>query len=273
MAALGMAGTLTAGSALAQAQGLLEQALVVQAGAFAVGTGLKANLNGQSSRNPEVDFDEAFGTDARASRARLGALWRITPHHQLRFGTFSHGQTRSKVIDRDFHWGNYTFKANASVESQVKVQVYELAYEYAFLRRPDLEVAASIGVHSQRLSTRLTGQATIAGSGGGGGAVTKQTQSNAVSAPLPMIGLRANWAVAPQWLLEGRVQALQANVGDVDGHWNEARLGATWMFHRNFGLGLAYSRFQTRLDIDRARFDGSMAFGYRGLQTYLTGAF
>lgn len=270
--ALVVAGTLATGSAFAQAQGLLEQSFVVQGGVFVVGTGLKGTLNGQSTRNPEVDFDQAFGTVADASRGQLGVLWRISPHHQVRFGTFNHGRTITKVIDRDIQWGNYTFKANSGVESQVKVDVYELSYEYAFLSRPDLEVAATLGIHDQHLSTRLTGQASVTGSGAGG-TVTKQTQANSVSAPLPMVGVRAGWVVAPQWLLEGSVQALKAKVGDVDGTWSAMRVGATWMFHRHFGLGLAYSRFGTRVDVDRSRFDGSLAFRYQGMQAYLTGAF
>ena len=55
-----------AGPALAQAttpaQALLANNWVFNLGGFVVNSDLKANLNGQSTQNPEVDFDETVAT-------------------------------------------------------------------------------------------------------------------------------------------------------------------------------------------------------------------
>lgn len=262
---------LSTNSAFAQAQGLLDNAVVIDASAFVISTSVKGNLNGQSVRNPEINFSEVFGTTGRDASPRIDALWRINPHHHLRFTTFEHGRSGSKVLDRDIQWGDYTFKANAKIASELKVQVYELAYEYAFLRRRDYELSASVGVHDQRLSARVSGNATKAATDGG--MATLQTQSNSVSAPLPTIGLRAGWVVSPQWYLEGRLQTFGLRVNDTRGHWTEMRLGATWMFHPAFGMGLGYNRFNTQLELSKTRFDGNLKFGYQGIQAYLTGTF
>jgi len=257
--------------AFAQAQGLLDNAVVVDAGAFVISTSIKGNLNGQSVRNPEINFGEVFGTAGHDASPRIDALWRINPHHHLRFTTFAHGRSGSKVIDRDIQWGDHTFKADAKVTSELKVQVYELAYEYAFLRGRDHEVSASVGIHDQRMSARVSGSAIHAAADGG--MATLQTQSNSVSAPLPMIGVRAGWVVSPQWYVEGRLQTFGLRAGDTRGHWTEMRLGATWMFHPAFGLGLGYNRFNTQLELSKTRFDGNLKFGYQGIQASLTGTF
>lgn len=258
-------------SAFGQAQGLLDNAVVVDVGAFGVSTGVRANLNSQSVRNPEINFSEVLGTSGHDARPRIDALWRVSPHHHLRFTTFEHGRSASKVIDRDIQWGDNTFKANAKVASELKVQVYELAYEYAVLRGRDHEISASLGIHDQRLSTRVSGSAIRAATDGG--MATLQTQSNAVSAPLPTFGVRAGWVVAPQWYVEGRLQTFGLRVNDTRGHWTEMRLGATWMFHPAFGLGIGYNRFNTQLELTKTSFDGNLRFGYQGMQAYLTGTF
>jgi long-subunit fatty acid transport protein len=50
-------------------------------------------------------------------------------------------------------------------------------------------------------------------------------------------------------------------------------LGATWMFHRNYGLGLGYNYFTSNLDVAKSDFNGQLKLGYSGVQAYLTGTF
>jgi hypothetical protein len=45
------------------------------------------------------------------------------------------------------------------------------------------------------------------------------------------------------------------------------------MFHRNYGVGLGYDRFATRVDVSKNDFDGRLKTSYSGLQAYLTGTF
>ena len=36
------------------------------------------------------------------------------------------------------------------------------------------------------------------------------------------------------------------------GYWTDLRVGATWMFSRNFGVGLGYNWFGTRVDVEKS---------------------
>ena len=274
LAAVGLLGAAASTTAFAQAQGLLDNPFVFNLGVFVLGTDVKGNLNGTASgSNQQVDFDRDFGKAGDASRARVDALWRINPKHHLRFLYFDNDSTRNRVIDRDIAWGDYTFKAGGNVETKVKYEVYELAYEYAFMRTPTYEVAASFGIHNEHFNTRLTGNATITDANGNVSAASASTESNSVSAPLPVIGLRGGWVVAPQWYLDGQVQLFKVNVNGIDGNWTDLRLGGTWMFSKNFGVGLGYNRFYTHVDVNKSNFNGNLKFGYQGVQAYLTGTF
>ena len=264
------------GSAHAQmspAQAVLNNTFVGSLGGFIVTTDTTARLNGSSSTNPDIDFDQTFGNANDSTRVRADALWRITPTHHLRFLYFDNRTTRSRTIDRNVQWGDYTFQAGGLVEAETKFRIYELAYEYAFLRQPDFELSGTFGVHYMDLKTRLSGNATITNGQGGVSAAGSVTKESSVPLPLPVVGLRAGWAVAPQWYLEGQGQFFKANIGDYDGRITDLRASATWMFSPGFGVGLGYNKFITKVDVDKTSFNGAARLSYSGLQLFVTGTF
>jgi len=273
-----LAGALLDATSLAQAQltpaqALLQDKFVLNLGGFILGTDVTAHLNGSSSTNPDIDFDQTFGKGGDATRVRADALWRFTPNHHLRFLYFNNTNNRERVIDRDIAWGDYTFHAGSDVQSKTKFEIYELAYEYAFWRAPDYEISGSLGVHYMHLSQQLSGVATFTDANGVTSAASFTTKQNSVPVPLPVIGVRAAWAFAPQWVLEGQGQVFKADISGYNGRVTDGRIGVTWMFAQNFGAGLGYNKFVTTVETSKERFDGRVRLGYSGVQLYVTGAF
>jgi hypothetical protein len=268
---------LAAGASGVQAQtpaeSLLSNAFVFDLGGFILTTDVKARLNGASTTNPEVDLDHTFGKDNNATRIRADALWRITPRNHLRFMYFDNRSDRSRAIDEDIHWGDYTFHAGADVNSQTKMTIVELAYEYAFLKEPTYEINGSLGVHYMKLSQQLSGTATFTDANGVVSSAAFTSKDASVPLPLPVIGIRAAWAFAPQWVLEGQGQLFKADISGYDGHVTDLRAGVTWMFNKNFGAGLGYNRFWVNVDTTKSNFNGNVRLGYSGVQLFLTGTF
>jgi hypothetical protein len=261
------------GQSLSGADGLLNDHWVINLGGFFLTTDTSANLNGQSSINPDIDFDREFGKAADSRRVRADALWRITPAHHVRLMYFDNSTTRSKALERDLEWGDYTFVLGAAAEFKQKTKVFELAYEYAFMRRPTYEVAASVGVHYMDTTLQLSGTASVTGPSGNTTTASATSKASSLPAPLPVIGLRGGWVLHPDWYLDAQAQFFKVKVGEYDGRWSDLRAGVTWMFQRNFGLGLGYNVFATTLDVTKNDFDGRLRTGYSGLQAYLTGTF
>jgi hypothetical protein len=275
---LGLCGLLAAAApglsqAQTNAQALLNDSFNFNLGAFVVGSDVKANLNGSSVQNPEIDFDKTFGNDKNSTRIRFDGLWRITPTQHLTLTYFDNKRGANKVLDQDVHWGDNVYHVGANVSSETTMKITALSYEYAFLRRPEYEVAASIGIHYSKVGFKLSGAASVTD---GNGNVTQQpvaTRTDSVPAPLPVLGLRGAWAVAPDWLLGAKAQFFRVNVQGVDGHWTDAQLNATWMFNRHWGVGLGYDGFYNRVKVDKDNFNGNLKYGYSGLQLYLTGSY
>jgi hypothetical protein len=186
---------------------------------------------------------------------------------------FNNSTTRNAVLTEDVEWGEYVFKSGSNVESKNKFEVYELAYEYRFIQRPTWELVGTLGVHATDLAVRIQGTADVLDANGNVTSTQFSTKTASVLAPLPVIGLRAGWVVAPDWYLTAQGQFFSLNTGGYDGNWSDVGVGATWMFHRNFGLGLGYNRFYTRVEFDDENFDGRLKFGYNGLRVWLTGTF
>lgn len=268
-------GGVVAGPAAAQspAQALLDQSFVISAGGFLVQTDLRASLNGQSVNNPEIDFDETFGKANDSTRVRADLLWRISPKHHVGMMYFDNRISRTKTLSKDIVWGDNTYKAGANVASDNKFKVGALVYEYAFMRDPSYEVAFSVGAHVSDLSLTLSGDASVTDGSGNVTQVPKATQSNSVTAPLPVIGLRGAWAVTPNLLLEASGQIFKVKIDEVDGNWSDVQASATWMFNKTFGLGVGYDRYMNRVDVTKSGFDGSVKFGYSGVQLFGTLSF
>lgn len=268
-----------AGSAWGQstsgAQGLLDNPWVLNVGTFTFGTAIRANLNGQSTVKPEIDFNDTFGAANDASRVRADVLWRLTPTHRLRAMYFDNSESRSRVLAEDVQWGDNTFGKGSRADYSQKLKVLAVAYEYAFVRRPSYELAGSLGVHYLDLSVQISGSATLTGPACARPPCTASasTKVSQLPAPLPMAGLRAGWVVAPDWYIDAQGQVFKIKVGDYDGRWTDLRLGANWMFSRNYGLGLGYNYFGSRIDVEKADFNGRLKLGYSGVQLFLTGTF
>jgi hypothetical protein len=272
---------LLAAAAVAQAdsptQELLNDRFNVDLGTFVVASNLNGSLRGTANTtNQNVDFDKEFGTDADQTRWRIDVLWRITQRQHLRFMYFDNDIKRTRAIDQNLEWGDYTFLAGGQVTAEQKFRVYELAYEYAFLRRDDYEIVASAGIHVDDLTLTLSGNASLTVDTPTGPVeqlATFATKQSSVPAPLPVVGVRGGWAVSDHVYLDAYAQVFKLSYQGIDGNWSDLRAGATWMFNHHFGLGVGYDRFATHVDLNKGSFNGRLNVGYQGALIYLKGGF
>lgn len=271
----------TAMSARAQVdtptEDLLRDRFVINLGGFVVSSTINASLKGSASTSDQsINFDKQFGTDGDQTRVRLDFLWRITPTQHVRFSYFDDDVQRTRNIDQDLAWGDYTFIAGGQVTAETKFHVYELAYEYAFLRRQNYQIVAIAGIHVDDLTLKLSGNASLTVDTPAGPVeepATFATKAGSVPAPLPVLGIRGEWAVSRHIYLEASAEVFGLSYQGIDGNWSDLRAGATWMFSHHFGLGVGYDHFATHVDVSKGSFNGRLNFGYQGLLIYVKGGF
>ena len=164
-----------------------------------------------------------------------------------------------------------TFQANTTIDGEIEFSIYELAYEYAFMRGESYEVAGSIGLHYADFDATLGAFVTSAGTGGT--AERRIEQTGSVGAPLPVFGLRGTWLLSRAFSIDLSGQYFELTYGDVDGNIQDYRLLLNWQPKRWLGLGVGYDRFAVDVDVDASNFKGTLDWTYQGPMIFYSVAF
>ena len=243
----------------ADSPNLLEQRFFVALGTYVVDTSTDVRLDGELDEGTAFDWEQSFG-EGDVTRFRLDSQWRFADRHMLRATWFSSSREHSRVLDEDVEWGDETFPASARAQGEFNFDVYELAYEYAFLERDNYEIAASIGVHYTELELTLSAEAEASG----GTLAADISETGNVGAPLPVIGLRGLWALPRDFWIDLSAQYFALEIDEYDGSLVNLRAIVLWQPSQWLGIGLGYDRFAVDLNVTKDRFDGSLDWTYQG---------
>lgn len=258
-----------ASGAVAEESTLLEQRAQVSLGTFTNASSLDIRVDGEAGETgTTVDWEDTFG-DQDKTRARVDALWRVTNRHYLRFMYTDYSRSRSSTLENDITWQGDVIPAGASATGRLAFEVYEAAYEYAFMKSSAFELAGSLGLHYTSFETSLKAEVDV---DGGQNSVSLGGTAK-VNAPLPVVGARTLWRFRDNFYLDFLGQAFYLSIDDYDGTILNARGALTWQPRALLGLGVAYDWFRVDVDVDRANFSGAMDWTYSGPQVFFSVSF
>jgi hypothetical protein len=253
----------------AESPDLLGQAINVSLGTFLLEQDTKVQLNGEAGPGTPLDWERTFG-DQDSTRFRVDAFWRFADRHKLRFLWFNNSTDSARDLEEDVDWGGVTYPVGARINAEFDLDVYELAYEYAFLRRDNWEVSASVGLHWTSMLLALSGTVQV----GGEDPVSEEARrEGSVDLPLPVLGLRGLWNIGGAFWFDASAQYFALSIDDVDGSLSDLRVAAVWQPRRWLGLGLGYNRFAVDVDVDTDKFNGTLDWAYQGPMLFLSGTF
>jgi len=248
--------------AAAQDLNALNARFIFDAGWFFMSTDTRVRLDGKTTdqRGTDIDLDETFGLDDE-DRFRVEGFWRFADRHALRLMYFENDRRSTKTIARDIRFGDETFPVGVSVTARADLKVGQLSYDYAFLRRPNYEVAAGIGVHMLDLGLDLKG--TLQGPSG---SVTRALDEDArTTAPLPVLGLRGTWSLPHNFYITAQAQYFHIEIDPYSGGLTDLKATLVWQATDHFGVGIGYNDFGFRFDLDdEGEFDGRLRWDYGG---------
>ena len=241
------------------APNFLEAPFHLALGGYIVNTDTEVRLDGDASTGTSVNLEETFG-GGDVNRFRIDGHWRFADRHKARFMVFNSSRSESATLNEDIDFGGETFPVSARVDTEFQFDIYELAYEYAFLRRDTYEVAGSFGVHYTTLSLELKAKASTSG-----GTIDADLKEDAsVDLPLPVFGLRGTWGLPHNFWIDAGAQYFALSIDEYDGSVQDYRVGLTWQPKKWLGIGLGYNVFRVDVDVDRKNFKGSLDWQYDG---------
>ncbi len=218
----------------------------------------------------EARLEEDFGLPDSESLTTFGLEWGFAARHSLDFKYYDLDREGSRTISRTLTIRDVEFPVGASLDASFGTTAIEGAYNYWFVRRDELGVAASLGLVYLDLGASMTGTAVF----GSSGATETRSVSASTDLPVPMIGLAVKGSPWRRVVLFGSGRYLPTvQIGDIDGEAGSYRLGADWYLIGAFALGVSYDGTFYKIDVDQSRWRGAVDLASKGWNGYVRASF
>lgn len=191
-------------------------------------------------------LEDDLGFDADEGFYRIDADLRIARRHRLHVGYQEVDRHARRVLARDIRIEDTVFPVSVEVRSDEHMTTGNLSYAYSFWQNDRFELAALIGAYYLEWAFGVS----VAG-----GLLAERVETQS---PLPVVGIGAQYALTPRWLLDARTQYFSLETDEHDGSLRDTRLGLRFFATPNLGLGLSYDLYRLRVRVDDDRLLGRL---------------
>lgn len=210
----------------------------------------------------DLDFATRKALPSVSAGVRFGGSWRLT-------GDFYRlARSKSATIEEEIEFDGVIYPAGGEVDATFRSDVFRLAVGKTFLKRRGFELGGSLGAHVTSFSVSLEGEGSVGSASG-----TFERRRRKVLAPLPTLGLFAEWKLAPRLEASAKVDALSIKIGDYKGKLVNGQASLSYVFTRHFAAGLMWRHVRYRLDVDKQDWEGRLRYGFSGPAVYLQARF
>lgn len=268
------ASTLSLGTGVAGANpGFGEDTFSVRLGGYFSDFETNVKLSGPNGGD-KVNLEDTLGLDSDQTVFRGALSWRFAPRHRVEVGYLDFQRdslgTAGKSFVVETPDGIYEFDAGASLKTNFDWRLIPITYNYSFYRADRLEIAASAGIHWFRSTIGYEGSATVTPPGGSPNPVVSAAEAESASGPLPVFGVRADYALSRHWVLGARIGWFGLDYDDYSGELWDLGVAAEYWFSNNFGAGLGYSHYSIDVTEQDGPFNKGIDYTYDGLLVYVS---
>jgi len=240
----------------------------LQAGYFL--TSVDSGLRFGTGLGVDIDVEDLLGLDSTNSVFRANALWRFSDNrrHRLDLSWFSLNRDGTRQIGQDIVFedkdGNeITIDAGTNVNAYFDLDIYELSYSYSFLQDERLDLAVQIGAYVMPIDVGLSATGLV-----------NEERSASFTAPLPVLGLRMDVALTPHWFVRTGAQVFYLGYDNFSGSILQVNAALEYKPWDYLGIGLGFDTMKISVEAEGedwpgVDFNGTIDFGYNGLQLYL----
>jgi len=228
-------------------------------------TSLNSDISlGAKGLNLEVNLEDALDMDSSVSVFRVDGLWRFSRNlrHRLDLGWFDISRDASTTLLKDIEIGDTIFPLGTEVTSSFDLQVFKVAYSYSFFQDDRMDMGVSFGIFVMPISFEIDASGAFEGH-----------ESESITAPLPVLGLRADFAITPKLFIKYNLDFFYLEIDQFEGAVTDNKLVLEYNAFKNIGFGIGLERFNIYIkaegeDYPNIDFNGSFQFSYFGLMAY-----
>jgi hypothetical protein len=211
-----------------------------------------------------IDVEEALGLDTTQTVLRLGGTWRFSDNrrHRADLSWFALRRDGSTQLGQDITIDGVTYPTGTQVNTGFDLDVYKATYSYSFFQDDRMDIGAGIGLYIMPLRFEFSASGLINGQ-----------VSEAVTAPLPVFGLRADFALTPKWLIKSTIDLFYLEYEQFKGGVYSSSVAVEYKAFKRVGFGLGLENFNLAVeaegqDYPEVDFMGKIEYDYFGAQLY-----
>ncbi len=209
-----------------------------------------------------LNLEDALGleTSSLVLRGELEYNFGKRARQAVRFGYFGFFRNARKIVESDLEIGDVIFPVGTEVTSEFDLQIFKGTYYYSFYMDDRVKLGFNLGLFVMpiRFSTSALHLSEVA---------------THFVAPLPVLGLHTNFAIAPKLFLKQSIEILYLEISDFKGSISDVNFKLEYNTWRHFGLGVGVNSY--RLNITGSEtssslldFEGVIKTSYTGLMFY-----
>lgn len=211
-----------------------------------------------------IDIEDLLNMDTTTAVFRLGGSWRFTQNrrHRLDLSWYSFRRNGETTIGQDITIGDIDIPAGTYVESLFNLDIYRLSYSYSFFQDDRMDLAVLLGLFVMPVEFGFDAS----------GLVNEEVYES-ITAPLPVVGLRADFAITPKWFLRTGTQVFYLEIDQFKGSIYTANAAVEYKPWTYVGIGLGIDAFNLKVEAEGEDYpgidlNGQVQFGYIGAQLY-----
>lgn len=188
-----------------------------------------------------VDLENLLGVGSDKSTWRVDGFYRLgsSRRHQIDVHYYNSRRSGSRVLDQDIQVGDQIFPVNAVVDTRFDLTFVNADYSYAFLQDDRVRLAAAVGLHVTGVELKLQ---EVGGSA--------QVEEQSFTAPLPVVGLKADIALTQRWRLRGGIDVFYLSLSGYQGVLADSILAVEYLPFKHIGFGAGVNSLRINVKAD-----------------------
>lgn len=215
-----------------------------------------------------LDLNDALHLKPETQVFRLDGYYRFNPKHRIDYTYYSLKSDGTASNKNAIDIGDETLAANASLDSELNIDILKLNYTYSFYHKDKVELGLSAGIHTTQFKTKIEAEGTLVGQSSE--TTATRTEAN-ITAPLPVIGWRLHYDVIKDLQVTFSYDLFAISIEDFKGSYLDSQLILDYKVYDEFGIGAGLNRTAynlsatdggTKVKFNRALLGGMLFVSY-----------
>jgi len=208
-----------------------------------------------------IDIEDALGLNSTtlAFRGNMNYNFGKKSRHSASIGYFGIVRNSTKVLDEELELGDNTYPIGTEIKSKFDLTILRAKYGYAFFQDDRISLGVTFGLFIMPVSLTVK-------------ALSQSEHKTEFTAPLPLLGLRTDFAITRKLFLKQNVEVLYLSIGSFTGGLLDLNvmLEHKTFEHIAFGIGVNSNRINISIENPDSSIDffGDIKMDYTGLLFY-----